>query len=341
MADLPQNSAPLIADWNKVDAWSTACVAPHQQFDRWREFVVDAHLRWDIRRFRCDQFPAYIRQGRFQGHRMTHITSRVGGIVGDRGRAQIAGDDEALYNLIYIAEGSITLEIGDEPIVLSAGSFALWDSTRRMRFITGEHLRQITLAVPHAVLQRALPGADDYVGLRLEVGASDISRLFIDHLLSLDNTFGALPRGAAAPVLHSTVELLATTLSASVGRAGEDSGSVLLQRILDFIARNLDEPALTTERIAEAHHISRRHLHRLFVAIESSPATWIRQQRLDRCRKELISEPRLSITDIAYRWGFGDSGAFGKICRKEFGMSPSELRKAGPLPVATVPLRRQ
>lgn len=325
---LSELSAPLIADWHNAEVWSTTRVAPHKQFDRWREFVVDAHMRWAIRAIRCDRFPAYIRQGRFQGYRVTHLTSRKGGIVGNRGTAEIAGDQEALYNLIYIAEGSIMLEIGGTSTELKAGSFALWDSTRRMRFITGENLRQITLSVPHAMLHRVMPRADDCVGVRMEAGACDISRLFVDHLLSLDNNFGALPRSSAAHILDGAVDLLATTLSSKFQLDYAGPGAILLRLVMDFIVRHLHEPGLTTARVAKAHAISQRHLHRIFGAIDSSPAAWIRRQRLERCHAELARAPHLSITDIALRWGFNDPGSFSKIFRKEFGMSPRELRIA-------------
>lgn len=328
MTNLSPGAAPLVAGWHDPKAWSTDSVAPHQQFQRWREFVLDAHMHWAIPSVRCDRFPAYIRQGRFQGYRMTHLTSRKGGIVGTRGSREIACDDEAFFNLIYIAEGSIELGIGDDPTVLTPGTFTLWDTTRRMRFVTGDNLRQITLVMPQSELRRALPRADDYVGRKIEAGDSDVSRLFVDHLLSLDHTFGTLPRASAAHILNGAVELLAATLGTKVPLDDAGPGSVLLRQVMDFVVRHLDEPHLTTQRIAEAHHISARHLHRIFEAAGTSPATWVRRQRLERCRSELADPRGLSITQIAYRWGFGDAGSFSKLFRKEFGMCPRESRAA-------------
>lgn len=315
----------LIEGWHDPEVWSTTRVAPHKQFDRWRDFVVDAHMRWSIKPVRCDRFPAYTRQGRFDGFRVTHLTSVQGGIVGTRGSHEIAQDDEAFYNLIYIAEGSICLVIDKEEVPLPQGSFALWDTTRPMTFITGENLRQVTFAVPQSQLRRVLPRADDYVGHRVEV-APGVSRLFIDHLLALDESFGALPSTAAGHVLNATLELLAATLSAKVPLTGRGGSTSLLRQLLTYIEAHLDDPQLSTRQIASANGISERHLHRLFDALESTPAAWIRQQRLERCRRELRDARQLSITDIAYRWGFRDSGTFSKIFRRQFGVCPRELR---------------
>lgn len=312
----------LVERWHDPEVWTTGRVAPHQQFDCWRAFVVDAHMHWAIRPIRCEHFPAYIRQGRFDGFRVTHLTARQGGIVGTRGAREIALDDEALFNLIYIAEGSIQLEIGHEPIDLTAGSFALWDTTRPMRFTTGENLRQVTFAVPQAQLRRVLPHAEDYVGQRVEA-ASGVSRLFVDHLLALDERFGELSCASAGHVLNATMELLAATLATQVPEAG--TSTVLLRQVMDYVERHLEDTGLTTRQVAAANGISERHLHRLFEGVQTTPAAWIRERRLEHCRHAL-RESRASITEIAYRWGFRDSGTFAKIFRRAFGVSPRDAR---------------
>lgn len=316
---------PLVQGWQDPEVWSTGRVAPDKQFECWRAFVVDAHMRWDIRPIRCDRFPAYMRQGRFDGYRVTHLTARHGGIVGRRGPREIALDDEAFFNLIYIAEGSISLTIGGEDIALTPGRFTLWDTTRPMRFVTGENLRQLTFAVPQAALRRVLPRVDDYVGQPIDA-AADVSRLFVNHLLSLDETFGELPQTAARHVLNATLELLAATLSAKVSTTPTVGSCSLLRQAMEYVELHLAEPALDTRAVARAYGISERHLHRLFENAQTTPAAWIRQQRLERCRSDLRGSPHTSITEIAYRWGFRESGTFSKIFRKAFGVTPRQER---------------
>lgn len=318
-------STPMIAGWLDPEVWSTDRVAPHKQFDRWREFVVEAHMHWAIDSRRYERFPAYIRLGKCGGYRMSHLTSRVGGIVGRRDASQIALDDEAFYNLIYVAEGSILLEIGREPVELRAGHFALWDTTRQMRFVTGENLRQVTLIVPRTALQRALPDAEDHVGQRMDVAQSDVGRFFIEHMLSLDRAFGALPEDAVPGLVEGTVALLATTLKSATGVIDRSASAALLRQVTAYIERHLDDPGLTAERIAHEHRISARHLNRVFHQCAQTPAAWIRRQRLERCRQDLL-QSRQHITHIAYRWGFGDAASFSKAFKREYGVSPRAFR---------------
>lgn len=318
----------LVDRWEDPTVWSTERVAPHRQFDCWRNFVIDAHLHWSIQPLRCERFPAFIRQGRFEGFRVTHLTAGEGGIVGTRGSYEIAQGSEALYNLIYIAEGAISLAMDGKELMLTPGTFALWDSARPMKFVTGKGLRQITLAVPRRQMQLSLPRADDFVGRKIEA-TSGLSRLFVNHLLSLDASFGELPLSDAGHVLHASVELLAATLSAKAEDLATPRGRrFALKEIMAHIQSRLDDPDLSTKGVAAACGITERHLHRLFKCADTTAAVWIRRQRLERCRHDLRASgtSHLSITEIAYRWGFGDSSSFSKTFKREFAISPRDYR---------------
>jgi AraC-like DNA-binding protein len=65
-----------------------------------------------------------------------------------------------------------------------------------------------------------------------------------------------------------------------------------------------------------------------FDRIELSPACFIRQQRPERVRAEIVSEPgpEISLTTIALRNGFSDSSSFSRAFKAAFGISPSGFR---------------
>lgn len=321
------NPAVLNDHWRDLESWSTRNVAPARQFDVWRDFVVDAHLHWDIHAVPCDRFPAFIRQGRFDGYRVVHLTAAHGGVIGRRTRLQIAQDHEALYNLIYVAEGSQCLTFGDREMHLRPGTFGLWDSTQPMNFNTGEGLRQITFSVPRRRLDEALPGCENFCGHVMDAH-SGIGKLFIDCMLALESSFGDLSGSQAHAVLESTTELLVATLRAKVPASGSRRAGDPLRPIMDAIDRQLDDPDLTPQRIARLHGISERHLYRLFAEANTTPAAWIRQRRLERCRHDLLSPASChrGVLEIAARWGFFDASAFCRSFRQAYGISPRQLR---------------
>lgn len=320
--------AQLVADWRNSQFWSTQRVAPERQFDRWRDFVNEAHMHWDIRRTRFDGFPAYIRQGRLDGFRMIHLTSEKGGIVGNRGVREIARDTEAVYSFLYVAAGSVRLDFGRQGIELPAGSGALWDTTRPMRFTIGADLRQITLSVPQDRFRAVLGRVDDYLGRRIDPSGGGASRMFVDHLRSLDQCFGDLSPGSARQVLDASVVMLAAALESSLPLPNRRGDHPLLGPICDHVRRHLDDELLDTAGLAAACGISVRQLYRVFDSIHTTPAAWIRAERLKQCRQELLSpaSAHRSITDIALRWGFRDSGTFSKIFRRVYGVRPTDLR---------------
>ena len=321
------NPAVLNDHWRDLDSWTTRNVAPARQFDVWRDFVVDAHLHWDIHAIRCDRFPAFIRQGRFDGYRLVHLTAAHGGVIGRRSRLQIAQDHEALYNLIYVAEGSQCLTLGEREMRLGPGTFGLWDSTQPMNFNTGEGLRQITFSVPRRRLDEALPGCEDFCGQVMDA-RSGIGKLFIDCMLALESSFGELSATEAREVLEATTELLVATLRAKLPAPAPRRAGDPLRPILAAVDRQLDDPGLTPLRIAQVHGISERHLYRLFAEAHTTPAAWIRHRRLERCRHDLISPSsrHRGVLDIAARWGFFDASAFCRAFRQAYGVTPSQMR---------------
>ncbi|WP_196443753.1 helix-turn-helix domain-containing protein [Planomonospora sp. ID67723] len=96
-----------------------------------------------------------------------------------------------------------------------------------------------------------------------------------------------------------------------------------------FILTNLGDAHLSPDAIAAAHHISLRYLHRLFHDDGHTVAGWIRQRRLQRCRRDL-ADPRLAahtISSIAARWGFTSPAHFSQAFRSAYGLSPRQFRR--------------
>lgn len=106
-----------------------------------------------------------------------------------------------------------------------------------------------------------------------------------------------------------------------------DGGS-LIHRIRAFIESRLDDPDLTPLKIARAHHISVRYLQRIFESEGTTVSDWIRRQRLERCRAELIDPRhcRTSISAIAARWGFPDSSYFSRVFKATYYATPRAVR---------------
>jgi AraC-like DNA-binding protein len=307
-------------------AWTTSALPAHRQFEAWREVIVDAHLSWDIPKIDCEQFPAGMRQHRFEGVRLTDCTAPTR-VSGTRGRAHIARDDEAYLTVVMVAEGSETLRFGDVEVHLTAGMFTLWDSTRPMAFATGEQLRQMSLLVPESELLRRMPRVRDLVG-RPMGDAGGAGGLFVDHFQALMQRFGELSPAVREPVLDATLDLLGVCLGEQASLPAPRVRRLMLEQVQRHIDKHLTDPALGVASLARAFRMSERNLHKLFEGSGSTLSAYIRDQRLAMCRRDLGSRALMSrqIAEIARHWGFTDPGHFSKAFRTAYGMSPSELR---------------
>lgn len=132
-----------------------------------------------------------------------------------------------------------------------------------------------------------------------------------------------------AVLLDLVVALLAHELDAGSLVPPETCRRALILRIQAFIRRHIGDPQLTPAAIAAAHHISTRHLHRLFHDQGVTVGAWIRAQRLEGCRRDL-ADPALastSIHEIAVRWGFSHPAAFSRAFRSAHGLPPRDYRQ--------------
>ena len=96
------------------------------------------------------------------------------------------------------------------------------------------------------------------------------------------------------------------------------------------IRRNLTDPNLSLNWMAERHETTSRALRNLFYARNDSFTQWVLAARLDLA-KEMLSEPQydhMNVASIALESGFGDISWFQTVFRRRFGMTPGQIRLA-------------
>ncbi|MEE9416358.1 MAG: AraC family transcriptional regulator [Acidimicrobiales bacterium] len=103
--------------------------------------------------------------------------------------------------------------------------------------------------------------------------------------------------------------------------------SVAVQTAVDYIEGHLATP-LAVQDVARAAGVGLRTLQNQFGSdLDQTPTQFIRNRRLERARSDLAdasSSNRITVTDIATRWGFTHLGRFAVVYRSRFGESPSQ-----------------
>lgn len=90
---------------------------------------------------------------------------------------------------------------------------------------------------------------------------------------------------------------------------------------------NLAAEAVTVTDLVEGTHMSRRTFQRKFLEEFKEPAKKWLQKRLSVRIMNSLMDPENTLKDIMYECGFSSSSSFNQFCQKNFGGSPSEIRK--------------
>ncbi|WP_238431868.1 helix-turn-helix domain-containing protein [Streptomyces cavernae] len=212
--------------------------------------------------------------------------------------------------------------------VLKPGEFALYDTTRPYTLDFPDCFETVVFQMPRRALGLASSDLRRITGVTIgpEQGLVGIVLPLLSKLAAEAGSY----QPEIGELLARNVSDLLTTLLTE--RLGQDTASLdaarhtLLLRTRAFIDARLADPALSAETVAAAHHISVRHLQRLFQAEGTTVSEWIRCRRLEACRREL-GRPRRSrpaVAAVAQRWGFVSPAHFSRAFRAHYGMSPRE-----------------
>jgi len=196
----------------------------------------------------------------------------------------------------------------------------------------GERFEMLFLMFPCQRL-RLPPAAVDQVLVTQVSSAESTGSLVAPFLRRLVANLQVHPDGVNSRLAENVLDLLATLFGERVGTEQADTAALrrsLLLQVCAWIDANLGEPCLDPDAIARAHHISVRYLHRLFHDEGTSVARWVRERRLDNCRRDLEdpAQAERGVVSIARRWGFADPAHFSKIFKASYGEPPGAYRCA-------------
>jgi AraC-like DNA-binding protein len=289
---------------------------------------------------RCDDLTGF--RARMTGARIGDLTvtslfSRTTGRYEvHRDPALIRRSDPGAYRLIYSLGGRSRLYHANREVVLEVGTLTLFDMSSpftggRERHAPADEWVMVTL--PRALLPLPHQEISPLLGAALS-GRSGIGALVSAFVTELARSAGHYRSADAARLSAVFIDLLVSLLAHELetpGTAADDPDTrcrILRLQIQAYVQRHLADPDLSPASIAAAHHISVRSLHRLFQDHEETVAAWIRERRLERCRRDL-ADPRLSDRPahaIGRKWGFADPAHFSRAFRATHGLSPSAYR---------------
>ena len=300
----------------------TKGISRGQRFEAWYEAVNLSHMGWNLNEGN-DEIDADIHM-RGLGQFMLSSCRCYSPCSGSRSASQAIKGNSAYYGILTIQKGNeIITRRGAEKRV-SDSDIYLWDTSEALSFKSFAAIEKNTLFVEKAFLEDIFPQVAQMVG-KVFNGREGLGPFIHSNLVTLSSRMDALDRNSASKITDTTLELLATWLLRLNPVTPQAYRSGLFDQISSYIEKNLDDPDLNPGKIAETFGLSLRSLHQLFSSTETSVSRTIKQQRLERCRQEIIKNRNTdrTITDIALRWGFNDPAHFSRCFKELYNVSPS------------------
>ncbi len=102
----------------------------------------------------------------------------------------------------------------------------------------------------------------------------------------------------------------------------------LLHQVVECVKKGIENGKLSIETIASDVGLSRSQLNRRVKAITGvTTQQYVNRVRLEQAR-ELLADPTLQVSEVAYQCGFDDVASFSRSFRRAFGVSPSQHRNS-------------
>ena len=313
---------------------STDGLSAREREEYWRQAMSDTFVPLTVGETAGDTLAGSIR-AQWVGRLMV---ARLASTVQDiqRTPSLISQADAEYFQVALVTRGVGRVAQDGRDTVLRLGDFAVYETTRPFRWTFGCDWEASVFTIPRSSVQLTEPERRLLTARRLN-GGTGMTGVVSRFLQDLGRHCDLVPEAQSERVMAQATDLVVTLLSDYTAGNAASRSSVqrsLLAKIKDHIDRRLADPALGPAEIAAAASVSPRYLHKLFAAEHCSVFKYIKQCRLERCRRDLL-DPRLgeqAIAAIAFRWGFGDLSGFNRAFKATFGLTPRDLRAGADTP---------
>ncbi|WP_225080783.1 helix-turn-helix domain-containing protein [Streptomyces sp. CoT10] len=315
-----------------VTEFTTEVVEAPERFALWEETTSQSHMRNRLHSDEHEDFLAKMRVldlGEVQTSALAYSHLEIA-----RTAKLIRQSDPDVYLINYFLGGEGIVSIDGSDTTLRTGDVVVLDSSRPYRGdvrAVPDRWSHVTVQFPRRLLPLPEKTAQGLFAVPIS-GRSGMGGVFTHWLTDLNARAHEFTPADLPTLTSVTLDLLASViarcLEAEESLTPETRKTALRARINAFVEQHLADPAMTPQTIADAHHVSLRHLQQLLAEHDTSPAAWIRHRRLERCRLDLAN-PRLNarpIQAIAERWGFSDPAHFSRLFRAAYGMPPKDYR---------------
>jgi AraC family transcriptional regulator, positive regulator of tynA and feaB len=313
-----------------MHTWTTDTRPDEQQFSYWREVLCEAFVLLDpVLKSNATRFRGSVESRSLYSTSQARIASQAQ--TNSRQWHEIRRNPVEYCFANFQLEGSCVVRQDGREALVGPGNFSVVDTTRPFLLDFREDWSALSFRIPRHQLTSRLtePRLATARAVRGDTGLGLVASRFAQSLDQLTEDVSVETQEGLSTALNSVIAL---ALGATFESKDADRASVreaLRQTVETYIADHLANPELTPESIATRFGISRRTLYSVFEDNSLSVVSLIREQRLLRSARDLLTAKSGNVLAIAMRWGFNDASHFSRLFKSRFGVSPRDIAAHG------------
>jgi AraC-like DNA-binding protein len=310
-----------------VMSHSTADLPPAARAGHWNAVIANAYFPLHLTFRDAGAFDGRLQQQSLGDLSLSRLQTEP--VQYERHPRHIAGTSEEQYLITIPRRSPVEFSQMGREVRCDPGGFIIERGDEPYRFSYEAANDLCVLKVAKPVLSNRLRNPDRFCA-KVFNGREGLGGLFATMAQQVQAQ--ATPDAAAGAVLgRQLIELLTLAIDRSSDTADVAQSTVRaahLKRAEEVIRRNLSNPDLSPDLVADACGISKRYLHQIFADANGTVSQLIREQRLIAARNILQMPPPGPISQIAYHFGFSDQAQFSRLFKAMFGQTPSGYRAA-------------
>jgi len=313
---------------NRIVEFSTDHIPEKDRTAFWREHYGQVMLRVDLEPARDTAFVARMASLALPGLQLMDASSSPAKISRS-GRFLADGNDDIIVAINRAGTANIasrgreqSLREG-EAIVLSGGEAASFHRTSMGR--------SFTLRLPRTMFEQTVVNLDDAL-MRPIPGDRGALRLLADYAGWLMSAGSVIDQQLRNVSVRHVQDLLALAVgpSADFADTARTRGlrAARLKLAKAYIVAHCHRRDTSVGTLAASLNVTPRYLQRLFESDGTTFSEYLMAQRLARAHRLLCESgpSRTAISTIAYDVGFGDLSYFNRRFRRQYGLTPREVR---------------
>ncbi|GAB3695240.1 AraC family transcriptional regulator [Corynebacterium nasicanis] len=231
--------------------------------------------------------------------------------------------------LYYPLKGNATVRQEGREALVSEGQLAVHDTSIPYQVVAESGFECLIVKMPMSRMRIVGEGMQEFRAVRFTPDDGP-ARLVVPMFSGLASGFEEVGGPQRHLIGRALTDMLGMMFTASLGDTlSEVERQRRAQRaeITAWIGRHIMDEDLSPGRIAAENYLSKRTLHSLFAAVDTSVGAVVRELRLAHARDLLLSRPEIPVLEAARLSGYTDASHFNRAFKAEFGLPPGAYRR--------------